>query len=96
MDWTQYILFGITTLGVIFAVYRSFRLPDEEAKLHLAVLDVKLENLEKAIQKISSNDLPHIDAQLQDIRITMARHDTLVAEKFATLFAVFDERFPRK
>lgn len=96
MDWTQYILFGITILGVIFAVYRTFKQPDDDAKLHLAVLDVKLETLDKTILKIASNDIPHIDAQLQDIRTTMSRHDTLVAEKFATLFAVFDERLPRK
>ena len=96
MEWTEYILFGISMLGVIFAVYRTFKQPDDDAKLHLAVLDVKMDGLDKAMLKMITNDLPHIDAQLQDIRITNARHDTLVAEKFATLFAIFDERFPRK
>ena len=96
MFWTEYILFGITILGVIFAVYRTFKAPDDDAKLHLAVLDVKMDNTDKIILKMVTNDLPHIDAQLQDLRITNARHDTLVAEKFATLFAIIDERLPRK
>lgn len=96
MDWTQYILFGITILGVIFAVYRTFKQPDDDAKLHLAVLDVRLEGLGSTINKMLVNDIPHIDAALKLINENTAKTNVIVAEKFATLFAILDERIPRK
>ena len=83
-------------MGVIFAIYRTFQVPDEEAKLRIAVLDVMVGESNRKIDKILINDLPHIDVRLQAIHEAHSKHDILVAEKFAQLFTIIEERLPRK
>lgn len=92
MFWIEYILFGITMLGVIFAVYRTFRDPDELAATSIAVLNVRLETLQVAVAKLVSNDIPHIDARIEDIHSDVAQLRVLVTQ----LATIIEERIPHK
>jgi hypothetical protein len=59
-------------------------------------LDVRIEALNQSIVKMTTNDLPHIEVQMRLIQDNTAKTNVMVAEKFATLFTIIDERIPRK
>ena len=96
MDWTQYALFAITILGTVFAVYRTFREPDEDARVHIAVINQRLDTLSGSVDKIMTNHLPHMDAKINAIQKDLARNNVIMTEKFTQLFTIIDERFPKK
>lgn len=96
MNWTEYALFGITATTAMFAVYRTFREPDENAATSIAVMEERMKGLDGMLEKVMTNHLPHIEAKLDALVLRESDHDRSVAENFSKIFTILDERFPRK
>lgn len=92
MPWIEYTFFGITTVSAIFAVYRTFRDPDEEAKTRLAVMDERYTGLKAIVEKMATNDLPHLDALVRDVHTDIAS----VKQDVTRLATIIEERIPKK
>lgn len=87
----------ITTLvGVLFAVYRFFRKPDEDAEKNIAVLtegcnlkhkgiDQDITAIKRSIMLIQENDLKHIESEIRSIR-----------EENVKIITILNERLPNK
>lgn len=86
------ILFTITIAGVMFAIYRSYRDPQTSSERTDAVMGVRIDNLQTAMDKILSNHLPHLDAKIEDIHADVSQLKTTVTQ----LATVIEERIPRR
>lgn len=95
MNWIDYALFGVTIGTILFSVYIYFRRPDEDADKHLAIVDLRLNNLETAMTAIQTNHLPHIDAKIVDVHNDVSALRNVVLEKFARIETILEERLPK-
>lgn len=89
---TDDILFAITIGGVAFAIYRSYRDPQNASERVDAVLKEQVCGLRSSLDKVTTNHLPHIDAKIDAIQAQIAEQDKSIV-KLAT---IIDERIPRK
>jgi len=54
----------------------------------LAGFDIRLENLEGAVEKITTNDLPHLDSKISDIKGQMKVLIPLVVSTFVAVLGM--------
>lgn len=89
---TESILFSLAIGSATFAVYRSFREPDVLADKEIAVMETRLVFIHDSIVKILNNDLPHLDAKIEDIHSDVAQLRVLVTQ----LATIIEERIPKR
>jgi uncharacterized membrane protein len=93
---TESIFFMITIVGVLFSIYRSYRDPQSKSEIGDAVMSERISVLGATVQKIVSNDLPHIDARVQVINDNQVKLMVDVSSKFAKIEAILNERLPTR
>lgn len=91
-DDVAYILSILGLLGIIFTVYKYFRDPQIRTEKLDAVMELRLSNMEIAIQKMITNHLPHMDAKINAIQSQLAEQDKSIVR----LGTIIEERLPRK
>lgn len=89
-------MFSLAIGTAMFATYRTFKDPDVRADRELALHTLRIVSLESSIVKLVTNDIPHIDAKIEALAVAAANHDRAVAENFAKVFTILEERVPRK
>ena len=81
----QLIISAVTLLGVVFAVYKYFRDPDIRADKTLAIMkercDLKHQNIDANILAIKENHLRHLEADVQQIKIDIAKILAVMEER---------------
>ena len=81
----QFLISVITLLGIIFAVYKTFRDPDIETDKELALLKQKFEmrqgEVDKDIRDIKINHLAHIEKDIMNIKETQIKILTILKER---------------
>lgn len=93
MTWDiDRILAVCALVGVVIAVYRTFRDPDQQAATEIAVLRTQHQALDDRLTKFLTNDWPHMDAAIVDIH-----HDvSAVKGEVIKLGTIIEERIPKR
>ena len=78
--------------GIIFTIYSYFRDPDIKAEKTDALLDFRLTNIEARL----TNDLPHIDAQIKNVRDDLSNFKLEISNSITKLSTIIEERIPSK
>jgi hypothetical protein len=75
----------LTLLGMIFAVYKYFRTPSDIAKEEIALIKqacvMRHRDIDENIVMIKENHLRHIEADIVEIKITLAGISAVLSER---------------
>ena len=78
--------------GVLFGIYSYFHEPDIKADKEDALINLRIQNINERLCKITENELPHIDQKLNNITDELKQ----VSLSLARLQTIIEERVPRK
>lgn len=92
---TESVLFSIAVLSAAFAIYRSYTQPNEAQNTAIALLQQGQATLAGKVEKMITNDLPHIDAKVDAIRDDLNRGMGSTSDKLTKLSTIIEERIPK-
>lgn len=79
-----------TLLGIIYAVYNSFRKPQEQGEINDKVFDEKFANLTKQLETIKNNDLHELKGMFNTHVLNQNANEREVSDKIARLDTKLD------
>lgn len=85
------ITFVLGLLGVLFTVYNRIRDPQETSKIKEATMNLRISDISSRVDKMISNDLPHIDAKIETMRLDIQN----VGKDLVRLETTINERIPK-
>ena len=75
----------LTLLGIIFAVYKTFRDPDVDAEKTIAVMkaqcELKHQNIDENILAIKENHLRHLESDMAQLKLDVTKILTILQER---------------
>jgi hypothetical protein len=80
----------ITLIGVLFAIYKYFRKPQEKSEINDAIFDVKFLALQDMIKKIELNDLHELKGIMNTHMTNQTIYEREVSNKLGGMEAKID------